>query len=46
MESIFNAIVAMGIKEGTVLFQVTAKAIVQALCKGNTCNGNAYKGKE
>jgi hypothetical protein len=29
MESILNAIVAMGIEEGPVLFQMTAKVIVK-----------------
>jgi hypothetical protein len=41
MESILNAIVAMEIEEGSVLFQMTAKEMVQALRKGKTCNGNA-----
>jgi hypothetical protein len=46
MESIFNAIVAMGIEEGPVLFQMTTKVIVQSLRKGKTCKGNVYNGKE
>jgi hypothetical protein len=41
MESIFNAIVVMGIEEGPVLFQMTAKVIVQALRKGKACDGKA-----
>jgi hypothetical protein len=40
-----NAIVAIGIEEGPVLFQMTAKVIVQALHKGNACNGRACKDK-
>jgi hypothetical protein len=40
-----NDIVAMGIEEGPVLFQMTAKVIVQALHKGNACNGKACNGK-
>jgi hypothetical protein len=43
MESILNAIVVMGIEEGPVLFQMTAKVIVQALRKGKACDGKAYK---
>jgi hypothetical protein len=43
MESINNAIIVMGIKEGPVLFQITAKVIVQALRKGKACDGNAWK---
>jgi hypothetical protein len=38
-----NAIVAMGIEEGPVLFQMTAKVIVQVLHKGKGCNGKACK---
>jgi hypothetical protein len=34
-----NAIFAMGIEEGLVHFQMTAKVIVQALHKGKACNG-------
>jgi hypothetical protein len=45
MESILNAIVAMGIEEGTVSFQMTAKMMVQALLKGKTCTGKACKDK-
>jgi hypothetical protein len=45
MESILNAIVAMGIEEGAVLFQMTANVIVQALCKGKACNGKACTDK-
>jgi hypothetical protein len=37
MESILNAVVAMGIEEGSVIFQMTVKVIVQALCKGKAC---------
>jgi hypothetical protein len=40
-----NAIVAMGIEEGPVLFQMTAKVIMQALYKGKACNGKAFKDK-
>jgi hypothetical protein len=40
-----NAIVAVGIEEGPVLFQMTAKVIVQALHKGKACNGKACKDK-
>jgi hypothetical protein len=40
-----NDIVAMGIEEGAVLFQVTAKVIVQALHKGKACNGKVCKDK-
>jgi hypothetical protein len=47
MESILNAIVAMGVEEGLCFFQMTAKVIVQALRKGKACygngNGNACK---
>jgi hypothetical protein len=43
MESIRNAIVVMGIEEGPVFFQMTAKVIVQALRKGNACDGKAWK---
>jgi hypothetical protein len=46
MESILNAIVAMGVEEGPVLFQMTTKVVVQELRKGNTCNGKVCKGKE
>jgi hypothetical protein len=45
MESILNDIVGMGIEEGPVLFQITAKVIVQALLKGNACDGKACKDK-
>jgi hypothetical protein len=44
MEIILNAIVAMGIEEGPVLFQMTAKVIVQVLPKGKA-NGKACKDK-
>jgi hypothetical protein len=54
MESILNAIVTMGIEEGPVLFQMTAKVIVQALrkgkafyvkaCKDTSLKSNACKG--
>jgi hypothetical protein len=40
-----NDIVAMGIEEEPVLFQMTAKVIVQALHKGRACNGKACKDK-
>jgi hypothetical protein len=43
MESILNDIVAMGIEEGPVLFQMTAKVMVQALCKGKACNDKQCK---
>jgi hypothetical protein len=45
MESIFNAIVAMGIEEGSVPFQMAAHMIVHALRKGKACNGKACKDK-
>jgi hypothetical protein len=45
MEIILNAIVAMGIKEGPVHFQMTEKMMVQALRKGKACNGKACKDK-
>jgi hypothetical protein len=45
MESIWNAIVAMGIEEGPVPFQMTEKMMVQALSKGKACNGMACKDK-
>jgi hypothetical protein len=35
----------MGIQEGSVLFQMAAKVIVQALHKGKACNGKACKYK-
>jgi hypothetical protein len=44
MESLLNDIVAMGIEEGPLIFQITAQVIVQALCKGKTCKGDACKG--
>jgi hypothetical protein len=41
-----NAIVVMGIEEGPVLFQMTAKkGIVQALRKGKVCDGKACQDK-
>jgi hypothetical protein len=43
MESVWNAIVVMGVEEGPVLFQMTAKVIVQALRKGKACDGKAWK---
>jgi hypothetical protein len=46
MGIILNSIVAMGIEEGPVLFQMTAKVVVQELRKDKTCKGNVYKGKE
>jgi hypothetical protein len=45
MESILNDIVVMGIEEGPVPFKMTAKIMVQALCKGKACNGKACKDK-
>jgi hypothetical protein len=45
MESILDAIVSMGIKEGPVPFQMTAKVMVQSLRKGRACNGKACKDK-
>jgi hypothetical protein len=45
MESILNAISAIGIEEGAVLFKMTAKVMVQSLHKGKTCNGKACKYK-
>jgi hypothetical protein len=45
MESIRNAIVVMGIEEGPVLFQMTAKVIVQELRKGKACDGKEWKDK-
>jgi hypothetical protein len=35
----------MGIEEGPMLFQMTAKVIVQALRKGNACDGKACNDK-
>jgi hypothetical protein len=46
MESILNDICAMGIEEGPVLFQMTAKVVVQELRKGKTCKGNVCNDKE
>jgi hypothetical protein len=40
-----NAIFTMGVEEGLVLFQMTAKVIVQALHKGKACNDNECKDK-
>jgi hypothetical protein len=40
-----NAVVAMGIEEVPVFFQMTAKVIVQALHKGKAFNGKACKDK-
>jgi hypothetical protein len=45
MEIIFNAAVAMGIEEGPVIFQMTAKVMVQALHKGKACTDKACKDK-
>jgi hypothetical protein len=45
MESIFNDIVAIGIEQGPVLFQMTEKVMMQALHKGKACNGKACKDK-
>jgi hypothetical protein len=45
MESILNAIVAIGVEDGPVLFQMTANLMVQALRKGKACNGKACKDK-
>jgi hypothetical protein len=44
MEIILNDIVAIGVEEGPVLFQMTAKVAVQALRKGKTCKGDPCKG--
>jgi hypothetical protein len=38
-----NDIVAMGIEEGHVIFQMTEKVIVQSLYKRKAFNGNACK---
>jgi hypothetical protein len=48
IKSIWNAIVVMVIEEGPVLFQMTAKVIVQALrkckaCDGKACNDKSFK---
>jgi hypothetical protein len=48
METILNDIVAMGIDEGPVLFQMTENAMVQALrkcaaCNCKACNDNSGK---
>jgi hypothetical protein len=40
-----NAIVAMGIEEGPVFFQMTAKVMAQALRKCGACNGKTFKDK-
>jgi hypothetical protein len=45
MESMLNDIVAMGIEEGHVPFQMTEKVMVQALRKGKACNGMVCKDK-
>jgi hypothetical protein len=45
MEIILNVIVVMGIEERPVLFQITAKVMVQALLNDNACNGKACKYK-
>jgi hypothetical protein len=45
MESTLNAIVAMGIAEGPVYFQMTATVMVQSLRKGKACGGKACKDK-
>jgi hypothetical protein len=45
MESVWNDIVVMGVEEGPVLFQMTAKVIVKALRKGKACDGKAWKDK-
>jgi hypothetical protein len=45
MEIILNDIVAMGIEEGPMIFQITAKVIVQALRKCKACYGKACKDK-
>jgi hypothetical protein len=41
MENILNAIFAMGIEEGPVLFQMRAKVKAQAQNKYKACNGEA-----
>jgi hypothetical protein len=46
MESILNAIVAMGIEDGPVPFQMTVKMMVQSLRKGKACNGNGKACKD
>jgi hypothetical protein len=43
MEGVLNDIVAMGIEEGHVIFQMTANVMVQALRKGKAYNGNNNK---
>jgi hypothetical protein len=43
MESILKAIVAMGIEEGPVLFHMTAKVIVQSLCKVKEFKDESFK---
>jgi hypothetical protein len=40
-----NGVGAMGIEEGHVLFQMTAKVMAQASRKGKACNGKACKDK-
>jgi hypothetical protein len=45
IKSILNSIVVMGIVEGPVLFQMTAKVIMQALRKGRACDGKACNDK-
>jgi hypothetical protein len=46
MESILNDIVTMGIEEGPVLFQMTAKLIVKALRSGFAAHvGNIFSGE-
>jgi hypothetical protein len=45
MEIILNDIAVTGVEEGPVLFQMTAKVIVQALRKGKACDGKACRDK-
>jgi hypothetical protein len=45
MESILNDIFVMVIEEGLVLFQMTAKVMVQAIRKGKAYNGKTWKVK-
>jgi hypothetical protein len=45
METILNGIIAMGIEDGPVIFQMTAPVMVQVLRKGNACIGKACNEK-
>jgi hypothetical protein len=42
MESILNAILAMGIEEGDVSFQMTSKVMVHAIRKGQLCKDKSF----